>query len=63
MEAKKKAIEIYNNMLNETFAHNDINECNHTAKQCALIAVDLAIEYNDFHLDFLYNIKTEVEKL
>lgn len=31
------------------------------AKQCALIAVDLAIEYSDFHLDFLYNIKTELE--
>ena len=33
------------------------------AKQCAIIAVDLAIEYNDFHLDFLYNIKSEIEKI
>jgi hypothetical protein len=33
------------------------------AKQCALIAVDLAIEYNDFHIEFLQEVKIEIEKL
>jgi hypothetical protein len=33
------------------------------AKQCALIAVDLAIEYNDFHIEFLQEVKQEIEKL
>jgi hypothetical protein len=32
-------------------------------KQCALIAVDLAIECNDFHLNFLQEVKQEIEKL
>jgi len=33
------------------------------AKKCALIAVDLAIEYNDFHIEFLQEVKKEIEKL
>jgi hypothetical protein len=33
------------------------------AKQCALIAVDLAIEYNDFHIEFLQEVKEEIEKI
>ena len=33
------------------------------AKQCALIAVNLAIEYNDFHIEFLQEVKHEIEKL
>jgi hypothetical protein len=33
------------------------------AKQSALIAVDLAIEYNDFHIEFLQEVKQEIEKL
>jgi hypothetical protein len=32
-------------------------------KQCALIAVDLAMEYNDFHIEFLQEIKQEIENL
>jgi hypothetical protein len=31
------------------------------AKQCALIAVDLAIQYNDFHIEFLQEVKQEIE--
>ena len=34
-----------------------------SAKQCAIIAVDLAIEYNDFHIEFLQEVKQEIEKL
>jgi hypothetical protein len=33
------------------------------AKNSALIAVDLAIEYNDFHIEFLQEVKKEIEKL
>ena len=33
------------------------------AKQCALIAVDLAIEYNDFHIEFLQEVKQEIVNL
>jgi hypothetical protein len=33
------------------------------AKQSSLIAVDLAIEYNDFHIEFLQEVKQEIEKL
>jgi hypothetical protein len=33
------------------------------AKQCALIAVNLAIEYNDFHIEFLQEVKHEIIKL
>ncbi len=38
---------------------NDLRD----AKQCALIAVDFAIEYNDFHIEFLQEVKQEIEKL
>jgi hypothetical protein len=31
------------------------------AKQCALIAVDLAIQYNDFNIEFLQEVKQEIE--
>ena len=33
------------------------------AKKSALIAVDLAIEHSDFHIEFLQEIKQEIEKL
>ncbi len=33
------------------------------AKQCALITVDLAIEYNDFHIEFLQEVKQEIKKI
>jgi len=33
------------------------------AKECALIAVDFSIELNDFHLEFLQEVKEEIEKI
>ena len=33
------------------------------SKQCALIAVDFAIQYNDFHIEFLQEVKQEIIKL
>lgn len=33
------------------------------AKQCASIAVEFAREYNDFHLEFLYEVEQEIEAL
>ena len=33
------------------------------AKQTAVIAVDLAIEYNDFHIEFLQQVKQEIINL
>ncbi len=30
------------------------------AKKGALMAVDLAIEYNDFHIEFLQEVKEEI---
>jgi hypothetical protein len=32
-------------------------------KLCALIAIDLAIECNDFHINYLEEVKQEIEKL
>ncbi len=50
--------------------YNEMNpnapDCNISfaqAKQCALIAVDLAIEYNDFHIEFLQEVKKEIINL
>jgi hypothetical protein len=40
-----------------------VKEIKENSKQCALIAVDFAIEYNDFHIEFLQEIKQEIEKL
>lgn len=68
MNPKEKAKEIYLKMLNETFEHNDIKECEHTAKLCALIAVDeilkvgnVIISYNA--TDYWQEVKTEIENL
>jgi hypothetical protein len=33
------------------------------AKQCALIAVDLALEYNDYDIEFLQEVKHEIINL
>lgn len=40
MTSKEKADEIFIDMLSNTFDHNESNECRHTAKMCALIAID-----------------------
>lgn len=56
MTPKEKAKELFTKFSGNT-VHYDCT------KQCALIAVDLAIEYNDFHIEFLQEVKQEVEKL
>ena len=38
------------------------NSC-YNAKQCALIAIEFAINYSDFHIEYLQQTKTEIEKL
>jgi hypothetical protein len=68
MEAREKAIElvdIYKKEVSITIKDYSL-VCKvldiDMAKQCALIAVDLAIEYNDFHIEFLQEVKREIEK-
>jgi hypothetical protein len=56
---KEKARELYSKYCNFASFWMDKND----AKQCALIAVNLAIEYNDFHIEFLQEVKQEIEKL
>ena len=59
MTAKEEAINLYSKFLPYIDARFEI----FSAKQCALIAVNLAIEYNDFHIEFLQEVKHEIEKL
>jgi hypothetical protein len=61
MTPKEKAEQLFFKYRNLENKDSFIN--NHNAKQCALIAVDLAIEYNDFHIEFLQEVKQEIEKL
>jgi ethanolamine utilization microcompartment shell protein EutS len=60
---REKAIELYNKMYfaEDQDGFHSMNK--YRPKQCALIAVDLAIEYNDFHIEFLQELKREIEKL
>ena len=66
MNPKEKAIELVDKYksgytigeFNYQF-WNDLRD----AKQCALISVDLAIEYSDFNIEFLQEVKQEIEKL
>lgn len=62
MNQKEKAIEIYLKMLNETFAHNDKSECEHTAKQCAFILVDEILK-DSSNTNYWQDVKQEIEKL
>ena len=62
MTPKEKAAEMIEAFMNikqqELGDHSIIHY--RTAKQCALIAVDLAIGYNDFHIEFLQEVKQEI---
>jgi len=60
MTLKEKAKELV-----DKFYFDDFNEeANlYEAKKCALIAVDFSIELNDFHIEFLQEVKQEIEKL
>ena len=42
-------------------ANNHLNI--YRAKIYSIIAIDLTIEYNDFHIEFLQEVKDEIEKL
>jgi hypothetical protein len=53
---KEKALELYKTMFK-------ITESQIESKQCALIAVDFTLEFNDFHIEYLYEVKQEIEKL
>ena len=67
MTPKEKAIELLNKMNNMPITYEEWYKASDYAKtnlkRKALIAVDLAIEYNDFHIEFLQEVKEEIEKL
>jgi DNA-dependent RNA polymerase auxiliary subunit epsilon len=58
---KEKAIELVNNFRHNVLDYEGSGLNQFKAKQCALIAVDLAIQYNDFHIEFLQKVKQEIE--
>jgi ethanolamine utilization microcompartment shell protein EutS len=61
ISAKEKAKELIEKFDLRDSANNCLNLS--VAKKGALIAVDLAIEYNDFHIEFLQEVKQEIQKL
>lgn len=70
MTPKEKAIELvykYEYLVNTWDCYNDESlEMIYRLpdmKKCALIAVDLSIEQSDFHINFLEEVKQEIEKL
>jgi hypothetical protein len=63
---KEKAKELVDKFKYNTRAFNETNGWEDTcynAKQCALIAIEFAINYSDFHIEYLQQVKTEIEKL
>jgi DNA-dependent RNA polymerase auxiliary subunit epsilon len=58
MTPKEKAKELLNKFDLRRSANNYLNI--DIAKKGALMAVDLAIEYNDFHIEFLQEVKEEI---
>ncbi len=64
MTAKEKADELYSkydDLLNKDFGNPIIFD--NQIKQCALIAVDELMMYSDFHLNYLDEVKQEIENL
>jgi hypothetical protein len=61
LAAKHKANELFDKM--DMIIYTDQDNWKQQCKQCAIIAVDLAIEYNDFHIEFLQEVKEEILKL
>jgi hypothetical protein len=61
---KEKAKELI-----ERFEKVEVVSADHIAcasidtKQCALIAIGMALDYSDFHCEYLQQTKTEIEKL
>jgi hypothetical protein len=62
MTPKEKAKELFDKYFEFVEAYS-VQGQNENAKRCALIAVDLAIEYNDFHIEFLQEVKQEIINL
>ena len=62
MTPKEKAKELVYKYFEFVEAYS-VQGQNENAKRCALIAVDLAIEYNDFHIEFLQEVKQEINNL
>ena len=62
MTPKEKAKELFDKYFEFVEAYS-VQGQNENAKRCALIAVDLAIEYNDFHIEFLQEVKQEINNL
>jgi hypothetical protein len=63
---EQKAKELVDLFKYNTRAFNETNGWEDTcynAKQCALIAIEFAINYSDFHCEYLQEVKTEIEKL
>ena len=63
MSAKDKAMELVTKYAELEFGCNDKIVFSKMHKKQALIAVDLAIEYNDFHIEFLQEVKQEIQLL
>jgi hypothetical protein len=64
MTAKEKANELYSkydDLLNKDFGNPIVFD--NQLKQCALIAVDEMMMYSDFHLNYLDEVKQEIENL
>jgi hypothetical protein len=55
---KQKAEELVEKMA---IYHWTTDVCDYEgAKQCALIAIEFAINYSDFHIEYLQEVKTEI---
>jgi hypothetical protein len=64
MTPKEKANELYSkydDLLNKDFINPIVFD--NQLKQCALIAVDELMMYSDFHLNYLEQVKIEIENL
>lgn len=68
MIAKEKAKELFDKMYIVDDPMGNYPMCFNTAKQCALIAVDLVIEnieddYMHYELDYWQEVKREIEEI
>jgi hypothetical protein len=64
MTPQQKANELYSkydDLLNKDFINPIVFD--NQLKQCALIAVDELMMYSDFHLNYLEQVKKEIENL
>jgi hypothetical protein len=62
MTPKEKAEELFNKYYEIMISANNILNISR-AKEYALMAVDFTLEFNDFHIEYLYEVKEEIEKL